>query len=91
MSDSIHGRNVIKLMKAQNTPQPHQQWLALMAQEFGENAQFHTCRASDMTGAQLVDLFISNGRLTETEAGFQINQCGHCAGKEHGEEGHSHD
>ncbi|MDO6641473.1 MULTISPECIES: YecH family protein [unclassified Shewanella] len=82
MSKSIHGRNVIKLMKDQNTPQPQQQWLALMAAEFGENAEFHTCRASDMSAAQLVELFISNGRLTETEAGFVINQCGHCAGKE---------
>ncbi|WP_394493314.1 YecH family protein [Shewanella sp. ENK2] len=91
MSDSIHGRNVIKLMKEQGTPKAHQQWLALMAQEFGENAEFHTCRASDMNAAQLVDLFISNGRLTETKAGFVINQCGHCAGKEHSEEGHSHD
>ncbi|WP_144212523.1 YecH family protein [Shewanella donghaensis] len=86
MSKSIHGRNVIKLMKEQNTPQPQQQWLALMAEEFGENAEFHTCQASDMAANQLVELFISNGRLTETEAGFVINQCGHCAGKE----GHAH-
>ncbi|MBR9728400.1 YecH family metal-binding protein [Shewanella intestini] len=81
MSKSIHGRNVINLMKS-HSPQPRDQWLALVAQEFGEQAQFHTCQASDMTGEQLVDLFVSNGRITEGEQGFTINQCGHCASKE---------
>lgn len=85
MSTSIHGRNVINLMK-QHSPQPHDQWLALVAQEFGANAEFHTCQASDMTAEQLIGMFISNGRLTETAEGFTINQCGHCGGKE----SHSH-
>ncbi|WP_394129474.1 YecH family protein [Shewanella maritima] len=85
MSKSIHGRNVINLMKT-HTPQPREQWLALMAQEFGQDAQFHTCQASDMTAEQLFELFVGNGRLSDSAEGYTINQCGHCAGKE----GHNH-
>ncbi|NKF49210.1 DUF2492 family protein [Shewanella sp. WXL01] len=84
MSKSIHGRNVIQLMQ-QHKPQPREQWLALMASEFGGDATYFTCQAQDMSAEQLFDLFAGNGRITDEGEGYAIHQCG-CGGH-----GHSHD
>ncbi len=80
MSESVHGRNVLKMIIASNRSWPHSALIEAMAVEFGESASFHTCSTQGMTAEQLVALFLSKGKLVESADGLAVDpekMCGH--------------
>ncbi|ESE40416.1 YecH family metal-binding protein [Shewanella decolorationis] len=80
MSDSIHGHDVMALMVAQENPLLKPEFIALMAQTFGDNARYHTCSAEDLTAEELISLLLSKGKMLESEQGLTLvagRQCNH--------------
>ncbi len=79
MNESIHGHNVLKLIKGQDTPLSHEQQLKALHEHFGKLAQYHTCSLQGLTAEQLLSLFIEKGKLAMD--GNKINfvgcQCKH--------------
>ncbi len=80
MGNSVHGRNVLKMIIASGRSWPHEALLAAMAAEFGEGVSFHTCSTQDMTAEQLVALFVAKGKLVDSDQGLAVDpekMCGH--------------
>ncbi|SPW33129.1 putative metal-binding protein [Edwardsiella tarda] len=63
MSTSIHGHDVMHMMLASATPYTRETLIAAIAQRFGADARFHTCSATDLSAADLVDLLAARGKF----------------------------
>ena len=59
MNKSLHGHNVLNLVKEQAQPLSKIELLHAIGQAFGEEARFHTCSAKDLTAENLVELFMN--------------------------------
>ncbi|MBA4138814.1 MAG: hypothetical protein C0518_16025 [Opitutus sp.] len=73
MTTEIHGHDVMDRMTASQRLFTRDSLVAFITQEFGAGARFHTCSASGMSGAELVDFLASRGKFSGTEAGFTVN------------------
>ena len=76
MSRSTHGRNVLEIVREAEQAMSREMLLQSMHTQFGEKAVFHTCSASDMTGEELVDMFLGKGRLLLNEGALSVGGCG---------------
>ncbi len=76
MSRSIHGRNVLEIVRETEQALSREMLLQSMRTQFGEEAVFHTCSASDMSGEELVDMFLGKGRLVQDEGQLSVGGCG---------------
>jgi probable metal-binding protein len=47
--------------------------VSFLAERFGTDARFHTCSASELTAATLVDFLAGRGKFVGTEEGFTVN------------------
>ncbi|MGL5667187.1 MAG: YecH family metal-binding protein [Shewanella sp.] len=80
MSDSVHGHDVMALMVAQENPLLKPEFIALMAQTFGNNARYHTCSADNLQAEELINLLLRKGKMLESEQGLTLvagRQCNH--------------
>ncbi|MDH0449194.1 MULTISPECIES: YecH family metal-binding protein [Shewanella] len=80
MSDSVHGHDVMALMVAQENPLLKPEFIALMAQTFGDNARYHTCSADNLKAEELISLLIRKGKMLESAQGLTLvagRQCNH--------------
>ena len=64
MQESIHGHNVLNLIREYNQPVSKEEILTAIAQHFGSNNLFHTCSAEGLNADQLLELFLAKGKLT---------------------------
>ena len=76
---SIHGRNVLNLIKEQEQALSKTELLVAISHEFGAEGRFHTCSAKDMTSEQLIRLFLEKGKLEEVDNLIQFRGC-NCGG-----------
>ncbi|AUH01243.1 YecH family protein [Pectobacteriaceae bacterium CE70] len=60
---SIHGHEVLQMMLAAETPFTTEQLITAINIRFGNDARFHTCSASDMTAAMLVQFLARKGKF----------------------------
>ncbi len=79
MQESIHGHNVLKLIKSQNEPMSQQQLLNALTEHFGEDSRYHTCSAQELSAEELLQIFIKKGKLAKDgdHIRFVGCQCGH--------------
>ncbi|XEH17817.1 YecH family protein [Edwardsiella tarda] len=59
---------VMHMMSA--TPYTRETLIAAIAQRFGADARFHTCSATDLSAAELVDLLAARGKFVPADGGF---------------------
>jgi len=87
MENSIHGHEVLHFMLEKGESFTKDSLRDAIDERFGGEARFHTCSASDMNSAQLVDFLASKGKFVEDGRGFNTQPekiCNH-------EDGHEHD
>lgn len=75
MQESIHGRNVLNLVKEYSEAVKREALNKHLEETFGRDARFHTCSAQDMTASQLLDMFLEKGKLEETSEGIRHLGC----------------
>jgi len=71
MSNSVHGHQVMELMLTLGKAISKEELKLLMLEQFGENTCYHTCSASDMTAAELIEFLEKKGKFTESEQGIE--------------------
>ncbi|WP_066016959.1 MULTISPECIES: YecH family metal-binding protein [Endozoicomonas] len=77
--ESVHGHNVLNLIKEQEVVLSKEALLTAISAAFGEQARYHTCSARELTAEELVDQFVDKGKLIETGEGIQYKGCNcHC-------------
>ncbi|MDX5626448.1 MULTISPECIES: YecH family metal-binding protein [unclassified Brenneria] len=67
---SIHGHEVLQMMIDSGESFTTEQLIAAIEKRFGSAARFHTCSATDMTAAALVQFLADRGKFIPSEAGF---------------------
>ncbi|MTI13516.1 YecH family metal-binding protein [Sansalvadorimonas verongulae] len=80
MSESVHGRNVLKMVLAADKPQPREQLIEAITAQFGADAHFHTCSVQGLSANNLLELFMGKGKLVESAEGITADAsriCGH--------------
>ncbi|QLE85991.1 DUF2492 family protein [Shewanella sp. Scap07] len=71
MSDSIHGHQVMQLMLSLGKAVTKTELKSLMAENFGEDARFHTCSASEMDAEQLIAFLDAKGKFIASNEGIE--------------------
>jgi len=71
MSNSVHGHQVMELMLTLGKAISKEDLKLLMHEQFGENACYHTCSASEMTAEELIAFLDKKGKFTESEQGIE--------------------
>ena len=61
--ESIHGRNILNLVREHSEPVSREELLTAIGNHFGDASRFHTCSASDMSAEQLLDMFLETEKL----------------------------
>ena len=79
MAESIHGRNVLKLVLESDRSWPRAELLETLAGKFGADSEFHTCSRSEMSAEQLLELFLGKGKLVEAEGGITADSSKMCS------------
>jgi len=63
MTDTVHGHEVLEMVLAAPQPPTLEALQAQVGERFGRDARFHTCSASDLTFAELIDFLHLRGKL----------------------------
>ena len=71
MSQSIHGHEVMEMMLEEGGHFTRASLKEAIEAHFGADARFHTCSASEMDVAALIDFLAERGKFIESEQGFQ--------------------
>ena len=69
--ESVHGLKIIAWM-SENNPMEKSALLKALRQEFGEESTFHTCSATEFPLEDLLEFFVSNGKLDATDGKFGV-------------------
>ena len=77
--ESIHGHNVLNLIKEQSQAVSRNELLTNINHHFGDEARFHTCSAKNLSSDQLIALFLKKGKLEEADNVILFHGCG-CGG-----------
>jgi probable metal-binding protein len=80
MNPSIHGHDVLEMMMRTKVNYNDQTLLEAIELNFGKQARFHTCSASDMSAAELIQFLKGRGKFKNLKDGFTANVeeiCGH--------------
>ncbi|KAA8995250.1 DUF2492 family protein [Affinibrenneria salicis] len=67
---SIHGHEVLQMMIDSGESFSTARLINLIETRFGQDARFHTCSASEMSAAQLVEFLASRGKFIPQDDGF---------------------
>lgn len=77
--ESVHGHNVLNLVKEQESALTRDALLVAISEQFGDTARYHTCSARDLTAEELINQFVEKGKLVEAEGSIQYKGCNcHC-------------
>ena len=75
MKESIHGHNVLKLIRELEQAPGRDDILGAINLHFGSEARFHTCSANGLSASELVELFLNKGKLVEEENAIRFVGC----------------
>ena len=70
MLTSIHGHDVIALMRESDRTYTRTSLREAIDARFGPDARFHTCSADGMTADQIIDFFAAKGKFMGSPAAF---------------------
>lgn len=73
MAESIHGHEVMKMMISSGKTFTKETLEAMIYEQFGVDARFHTCSAEDMTAKELIDFLEDRGKFMGAEGGFSTD------------------
>ncbi|WP_194842630.1 YecH family metal-binding protein [Endozoicomonas sp. OPT23] len=76
MQDSIHGRNVLNLIQEMPQPISTETLMSAINESFGTEAKFHTCSIKGASANELIEMFITKGKLNQDESGIHFVGCG---------------
>ncbi|WP_281648307.1 YecH family metal-binding protein [Parendozoicomonas sp. Alg238-R29] len=79
MAQSVHGRNVLKLVLESEQAQSREQLLQVIASEFGADVEFHTCSVQGLSAEALLELFLGKGKLVEGSEGIVADASKMCS------------
>lgn len=65
----IHGHDVLNMMLETGRSYSRERLIADIIAKFGEDAQFHTCSAENMTAEGLVDFLQAKGKFVPQKDG----------------------
>lgn len=71
--ESIHGHQVlsfIKTLKGKKLVQ--EQLIALLEDEFGDDAVFHTCSLQNLSIEELIDVLEGKNKIKKTKTGYSV-------------------
>ncbi|EGU37635.1 hypothetical protein VIBRN418_19183 [Vibrio sp. N418] len=78
MSNEIHAHKVLNLLREK--PMTKQELSDAVSEQFGEQAQFRTCKQEGFQFDTLFDFFLQREKIIEVEGKWTINVervCGH--------------
>ncbi|WP_299789787.1 YecH family metal-binding protein [uncultured Shewanella sp.] len=71
MSKSVHGHQVMELMLTLGRAISKEELKGLMHERFGEDTCYHTCSASEMSAAELIEFLDKKGKFIESQQGIE--------------------
>jgi len=81
MLQLIHAHDVMNMMIESRASYTRESFKLALADNFGENAQFHTCSLQGLTSDDLLSFLFQRGKLSgEIEGEFRmepLNMCSH--------------
>jgi probable metal-binding protein len=80
MTDSVHGHEVLHLVLDAPQPPTLEALEAQVRARFGADARFHTCSASGLTFAELIDFLQLRGKLVPSGGGVVADRGQICDG-----------
>lgn len=75
---TIHGHKVLNMMLESAETYSEKSLVEAITRQFGEQARFHTCSASELTAAELVAFLASRGKFIPAEEGFSTHESKIC-------------
>ena len=76
MTQSIHAHVVMEMAMSASVPPSHEALKQALIKQFGSDARFHSCAASDMTIDEMLDFLVSMGKLPDANGNLQSGMCG---------------
>ena len=73
MLTDVHGHDVIAMIRDSRQAYTRESLITAINARFGADARFHTCSASGMDAAELVQLLAARGKLMLVDGGFTVN------------------
>ena len=74
MTDSVHGHEVLEMVLGAPKPPTLETLEAQVRARFGADARFHTCSASGLTFAELIDFLQLRGKLVPAGDGVAADR-----------------
>lgn len=73
MLTEVHGHDVIAMIRESNQSYTRESLIAAIIARFGADTRFHTCSASGMDAAALVQFLAARGKFMLVAGGFTVN------------------
>jgi probable metal-binding protein len=73
MSAKVHGHSVLEMLMEAPCPMTRDMLRQAAQEEFGANARYHTCSASELTLDALVDFLLQRGKVTEADGYLTVH------------------
>lgn len=86
MREEIHGHDVLNMMMTSGKTYTRESLQKDIEQNFGIDARFYTCSASNMTALELISFLESRGKFQADKGRFTLDPskvCSHEAPHEH--------
>ncbi|MGR5254165.1 YecH family metal-binding protein [Vibrio astriarenae] len=77
MSQEIHAHKILNLLREQ--PMSRKALQQTIAQEFGQDAVFRTCKLNGFSLDELLAFFFARDKVIEVEGRLQINEANVCS------------
>lgn len=76
MTQSIHAHTVMEMAMSASTPPTHEELKQALITQFGSDAKFHSCAASNMSIDEMLEFLVSMGKLPDANGNMQSGMCG---------------
>ena len=79
MPESVHGRNILKMVLESGKSWPREELLAEIAGNFGAEASFHTCSTDGLKADDIIDMFLRKGKLVDQDGSLTADPARMCS------------
>lgn len=73
MLTEVHGHDVLAMIRESQQAYTRESLIAAIIARFGAETRFHTCSASGMDAAELVQFLAARGKFMLVAGGFTVN------------------
>lgn len=71
MSESIHGHQVMQMMLTHGSALTKEELKNMMGAQFGSDARYHTCSATEMDADMLIEFLEGKGKFIASDDGIK--------------------